>query len=280
VEKDSLATDRLFYLYGFVSPTADVTGLQGVEPSSSVFLVVEDDVACAVTAVRGIDYCRDVLGVAEAQQFEWVKPRALCHHEVLQRLRASACPVVPLKFGTLAPDINHIRALLRRLREPIADLLAQFNGKDEWTLRIRFDVDALTTTLNDPRLELTSAQAKAPPTDGHGYFARKRLARLTSELLEERMLLIEEDVDGRIADARIEAAPAGRKRDQPDADRPSMSDTAILIPTRQFASLESMLADLEADYAGGGVTFELIGPWPPYSFTTTLDIVEVPLEAA
>ena len=277
MEKDYLAIDRLFYLYGFVSADADVTGLEGVEPSSSVFLVVEDDLACLATAVRGVDYSRDVVGGAEAQQFEWVKPRALCHHEVLQRVRASG-PVVPLKFGTLAPDIDHVRALLRRLRVPISDLLAQFSGKDEWTLRIRFDVNALTSTLNDPRLAL--AAWPALPTDGHSYFARKRMERLTSELLEERMLLIEEDVDARIADARIESAPLGRKRGQAHGDQPSVSDTAVLLPGGQLDSLESMLADLEAEYSGGGVAFELIGPWPPYSFTTTLDIVEVPLEAA
>jgi hypothetical protein len=278
VEKDCVAIDRLFYLYGFVSPAADVDGLQGVEPSSPVILVVEDDVACLATAVRAIDYCRDVLGAAEAQQFEWVKPRALSHHEVLQRLRTSG-PVVPLKFGTLAPDVDHIRALLRRLREPVSDLLAQFNGKDEWTLRIRFDVDALKRTLNDPRLALPRSQTGTPHTDGHSYFAHKRLERLTSELLEERMVLVEEDVDGRIAQARIESAPLGRKPGDTHDDRPSVSDTAVLLPGGQLASLESMLADLEAEYAGGGVAFELIGPWPPYSFTTTLEIVEEPLEA-
>ena len=279
MEKDCLAIDRLFYLYGFVSATADVTGLEGIEPSSSVFLVVDDDLACLATEVRGVDYSRDVMGAAEAQQFEWVKPRALSHHEVLQRVRACG-PVVPLKFGTLAPDIDHVRALLRRLRVPISDLLAQFSGKDEWTLRIRFDGDALASTLSDPRLALTSWPAGTLQTDGHSYFARKRLERLTSELLEERMLLIEEDVDARIVEARIESAPLGRKRGHAHDDHPSVSDTAVLLADGQLDSLESMLADLEAEYAGGGVAFELIGPWPPYSFTTTLDIVEVPLEAA
>ena len=94
------------------------------------------------------------------------------------------------------------------------------------------------------------------------------------------MLLIEADVDGRIADARIESVPLGRKHGHVQGDRPSVSDTALLVPDGQLASLESMFAELEAEYAGGGVAFELIGPWPPYSFTTTLDIVEVPLEAA
>jgi hypothetical protein len=279
VEKDCLAIDRLFYLYGFVSPATDVAGLHGVEPASSVLLVAEDDVACLATAVRGGDYSRDAVGGVEAQQFEWVKPRALRHHEVLQRVRAFS-PVVPLKFGTLAPDVDHIRALLRRLREPISDLLAQFGGKDEWTLRIRFDVDALRNSLNDPRLAVPPWQGCATHSDGHSYFAQKRLERLTSELLEERMMLIEADVDGRIADARIESVPLGRKHGHGHGDRPSVSDTAILLPDAHLASLESMLANLEADYAGGGVAFELIGPWPPYSFTTTLDIVEVPLEAA
>ena len=279
MEKNCVAIDRLFYLYGFVSPATDAAGLHGVEPASSVFLVAEDDVACLATAVRGIDYTREMVGAVEAQQFEWVKPRALRHHEVLQRVRAFG-PVVPLKFGTLAPDIEHVRALLRRLREPISDLLAQFSGKDEWTLRIRFDVDALKNSLNDPRLVQPSWPACAPHSDGHSYFAQKRLERLTSELLEERMVLIEEDVDGRIAEARIESAPLGRKQGHAHGDRPSVSDTALLLPDGQLDSLESMLANLEADYAGGGVAFELIGPWPPYSFTTTLDIVELPLEAA
>ncbi len=254
----SLTRDSVLYLYGFVAARADLSGLPAVEQGADLFLVEAAGVACAVSVVPADAYQRPSGTMTAAEQLEWVTPRAWRHHEVLRRLHL-ARTVVPLKFGTLCQDTRQLEAMLVKLRVAVSDLLQHFEHRDEWTLKIGHDADALSLSLQsrEPGLLALQAEASRLP-DGRAYFVRKKLQRATADLAAARITSLEHEVRARVAELGIEIGPL----------RDDHGQVPLLVERHRFAALEATLAQLEDEYTSLHVSFELVGPWPPYSFTS------------
>jgi len=257
----TVTRDGVLYLYGFVPAATDVSTVTAVEQDADTFLVPLGEIACAASAVPAHAYRRPPDESSPAEQLEWVTPRAWRHHQVLRRLHHTAT-VVPLKFGTLCADATQARALLRDHHAAIAALLAAFRGKDEWTLNTIIDEPALTASLvaADPQLVALEQEAmRLPP--GRAYFARKKLQQVTADRIRERR----QDAHGAAWRSAVERGLACVPREQGNGTLP------LLIERTRFAELEVALAELEDAHAASHVRFELVGPWPPYSFTGTLE---------
>jgi hypothetical protein len=166
--------------------------------------------------------------------------------------------VVPFKFGALCPGLEELRALLREYHDPVADMLAQFESKDEWSLKASIDEDALWSFFQRSQQDLIALKREHEGLpEGRAHFARKQLARATAALVAERVATVEENVMSRLAGLDIGISG-------------SLSHAALLVDRDRFTELEGSLADLEREHAALGLTIALTGPWPPYSFATDL----------
>jgi hypothetical protein len=265
----TIAPESVLYLYGFLRPGADLAAVTAA--GAAVFLVESGDVACAVSAVPALDYHLPPDASTATRQLEWVTPRAWRHYEILQLLHAAGA-VVPLKFGTLCADATHVQSLLQRLREPVLGLLTQFDGRDEWTLKMRADVDALSVSVQATRPDLIALKEDAERLpEGRAYFARKQLQKATSEIVGAMLALVEHGVYQRLALAGVDIAPVDPPH--PSGSRGDVIASApILVERARFADLQTLLAQIESEQADTHLEFELVGPWPPYSFATSLDL--------
>jgi hypothetical protein len=261
--------ETVLYLYGFVLRPTALADLVEIEEGSDLFLVESGDVACAASAVpaRAYDVPPDA---SSAERLEWLTPRAWRHHDVVQRLHSTRT-VVPLKFGTLCPSIDELQALLRRLHDPITELFARFKGKDEWTLTVSADGEALSASLQSGRLDLIASKQEADRLPaGTAYFARKRLQKAIADLVAEQLTALEDIVYRTLSHLGVEVATAQRSSGAANDSGVPVTTAALLADRQIFGTLEAHLAQLEAEYAACGLTCELSGPWPPYSFTGTL----------
>ena len=260
----------VLYLYGFLRPSADLSRVG--DAGAAVFLVELGDVACAVSAVPAIDYHLPPDASTAAQQLEWVTPRAWRHHEVLRLLHSSGA-VVPLKFGTLCADAVHVQSLLQRLRDPVLALLAHFEGKDEWTLRMRADIEALSLAVQATRPDLIALKDDAERLpDGRAYFARKQLQKATAGIVTSMLAQVEHSVYERLSAAAIDIAPVDPPHASGSRDSGVIANAPLLVERGRFAELEAILTQLEREQVEAHLAFELVGPWPPYSFATSVDL--------
>ena len=103
--------------------------------------------------------------------------------------------------------------------------------------------------------------------EGRAYFVRKQRARLVTTLTSERLAALEDAIDDRLAPLGI---PLVRLRRTPESPAAALTDAGLLIAPGSLERLKETLIDLQAEYAGFGVGFTLVGPWPPYSFVPAL----------
>jgi len=257
VEAARLTTGTALYLHGFVGYPVCASALAAIARLPGVFIVETGTVACAVRVVTASEYEHPPATDDHAAQLEWLAPRVRSHHEVLRTLHAAGT-VVPFKFGALCPGVEELRTLLGEYHDAIAGLLTRFDGKDEWSLKVSADEDALSSFYLRSRQELIALEREHECLpEGRAHFARKKLQQATAALVAETLDTIEQQVFARLA--RLDVESSG-----------SLSHAALLVDRDRFADVEHSFAELEDEHAALHLTIELTGPWPPYSFVADL----------
>ena len=266
----TLIADPVLYLYGIVPRPDGLPAIDGVEPGSPVFLVPSGDLACAVSVVSAREY-QQPHDENASEYAEWITRRAWRHHEVLRELHSRGT-VLPLKFGATAPAPSDVERLLSQLRERITDLLQTFGGKDEWTLRMLADKARVATELQDTTPQLLALRRRAAEqSDGRAYFVRKQLLAATADAVAGHLASLQDAVCDRLRAAGVTVLPLPTKSASREA-HPPFAIAAVLVDRDRREALKAMLSDLEAAHAEHVLTFELVGPWAPYSFAGTLDL--------
>jgi hypothetical protein len=252
----TLTNATALYLYGIVADPVALPPCAAVEAGTSIGVIAGDRIACVVSPVLAGDYASSATGRNAAEQLDWVTPRAWRHHDVVRRLHM-VTDVIPLKFGTVCARVDDVREMLARCAEPLRAMLAQFHGRDEWTLSIGIDANRVTGRFerDDPELRALCAAAQAVP-EGRAYFVRKKHQQRISALLTDELAAITRQVHARVA-GHIDGWCAE------DADA---STATLLVDRARFDGLAACLAELEQEQAINGLTLELRGPWAPYSF--------------
>ena len=257
--------DRILYLYGFVPHPLALPPIEPIEPDAPVFLVASGGLACAASLVAAHAWQRSD-AQDPAERAAWVTERALRHHQAVMALHAAG-PVLPLKFGTVCRSAGDARLLLDDLRELLAPVLETFRNKDEWTLRMSMDIASITARCEaeSPALRaLKEAEATLP--EGRAYFARKQRAKASADFVDAAVAAVEDAVLERLAGA----AAIARSARTAGGGRQDAAPAALLVDRAERETIDAVLAALQSEHAGCGLAFELVGPWPPYSFAPAL----------
>jgi hypothetical protein len=261
-----IGSPSCLYLYGIVrAGPLELSAVAGIEGRCDVSLVSFGELACAISPVPLSEYGEQPMS-DHAQQLDWIAPRALRHQDVVQRLRQAGA-VIPLKFGTLCSAPQGVQELLERHCEPLLRLLEHLRGRDEWGVKVYAGEGLASRAVEraGPRAQVFGA-ATSPVSEGEAYFLKKKRQRLASE---QRDLFLSE-LANEIYERLLPCAVDGRKSRFLDlsrkAEQVAVLNAAFLVEELGVARFQSAIERLEADYRDCGATFELSGPWAPYSF--------------
>ena len=83
---------------------------------------------------------------------------------------------------------------------------------------------------------------------------------------------VEHGVYERLSAAAIEMAPVDPPHASGSRDSGVIANAPLLVERGRFTELEAILAQLEREHVEAHLAFELVGPWPPYSFATSVDL--------
>ncbi len=276
LEKPSRAGARetLLYLYGVVR--AEKAGLTrdlsqaGLLPGNAVRLIPFDGLVALVSDVPKADFTEPALA-ERLQDQTWVRAQVLDHHRVLASL--PAVPLLPFKFCTLFTDEA---ALLRALKRYRADLHTAFGvveGAREWGVKLSVDYKALCAHLTASAPHLAQiARRVATVGSGTAFFLRRKLETLAREAAIEsagdRAGAVHKALDATVRASKVQAVPADASRTASDngGGRELLSNVAYLVPLDAEERFKQAIATLARRHMSAGLSFDVVGPLPPYSF--------------
>ncbi|MGW5211051.1 GvpL/GvpF family gas vesicle protein [Streptomyces sp. NPDC004051] len=233
------------YVYGITAST--YSGLpehmSGVgEPAGPVRILKEGELAAVVSDAP-----------------EDLRPKRrelLAHQNVLAEVGAAGC-VLPMRFGSVAPDDDSVTAVLAERAEHYKERLRALDGRVEYNVKANHDEEAVLhhVMASDPELR---ALAEANRQAGGGSYDDKiRLGEMVAEAVRAQ---------------EAEDGVAVRQALEPAADAVSvgpestgwLANVSFLVPRDAAGKFMAALDRVREDMPH--LEVRLNGPLPPYSF--------------
>jgi hypothetical protein len=269
-ERDS-ATGAVSPPAGIVKSGEPAMGMipgAGIDEQPAPFGQSFGKVAAIVNLVSRAEFCGPA-GEANLQDLAWLAPRARRHQAVIEQVMHLG-PVLPARFGTLFSSRAILKTYLREHEDAISGFLERVSGHEEWAVKGFLDSvraeDELLARSRSGREGLSSV------TPGMAYLQEQswrikvkqevddRLAEVSNGLLEELHSLASAVCERRIL-----------SRDTTGEEGDMVLNWAFLVPQPALAEFRGRIERANAEQKLCGLTFELSGPWPPYSFCSVLE---------
>lgn len=282
--------EEVFYVYGFTRPsalsdellggllqdtgvpmTAAVSSTFSTEDGryrSTPFLWYYQDIAVVLSRVGKEEFCGPA-AESNLQDLAWIGPRACWHQVVIEQVVRSG-PVLPARFATLFSSLQNLASFLRAHCEVIGRFLDRVTGQDEWAVKGYFDRGRLSEDLSNPAS--TDRQRQSSVSPGLAYLQERRLKVRAEQKLDDRRV----EACGSVERELIAVASEVRHLrvvswDQGKTTFGKVVNWAFLVPRTAVTEFRTRLEQANIKQAPLGLTFDLSGPWPPYSFCPSLE---------
>jgi hypothetical protein len=185
----------------------------------------------------------------------WVSRAALAHEAVVESFIAAEA-LVPLKLFTIFTSderaLAHVRGDWGRIERHVRRVARHV----EWGVRLMLNRTGAVTTAPAARKNVRT---------GTGYLLVKRRQRdaATAYMREARARAA--DVYSTLGAAASEARQRPLAATLADGGRVVL-DAAFLVPSSRSARFRAATARQSRAVTPAGLTLQLTGPWPPYSF--------------
>lgn len=265
--------DDVAYLYGVARlvPGIDAVPSCAIIPQARVTVVTHGDLAAFVSMVPASLFDPEGFRAASADR-AWLEARVVAHDRVLKEL-AAFCDLVPLRFGTLCPDVSRVSETLVRNRLAFDRTLDRIAGAAEWGVKLRADLAVLRghVEATSPVIRrLREAMLAAKP--GAQFFLARKLERALDDEVEANTASIIEDSHRRLAMAVREAVQIPLQAPlEGDGPGTTMMNAAYLVDRGGTSDFRRTLRRLRAPLVDLGLSLELSGPWPAYHFVSTVE---------
>jgi hypothetical protein len=255
---------RGWYLYGVIDAQPGPDTFSGLDHVRSVRF---KDTAALVSNVS-LDEFDETQLPARLNDPKWLEHKLWAHQQVLDRVLGMAT-VVPMKFATIFKSELRLLAALDAHYERILELFKNLKGKHEYGLKVLSKRPLLEAEVEQthPRVQALKEQLVGQP-QGTAYLVRKQFDKLLGEEVEKRLSqhlqTIYERLGGVADERRLNLVTAEQVTTQ---QAEMVLNAALLVAIDRRAEMLSAVATLEKEFAPRGLTFQLVGPFPPYNFS-------------
>lgn len=254
------------YLYA-IARGLDRTGLGEVAgiAGAPVRTVAAGDLTALVSTVRLADYGEEGLR-ANLEDLTFLEATARAHHHVVD-LAARAAPTVPVRIATIYRDDGRVARILRDEHRQFSRILDRVTGRSEWGVKAYAGEPA-----GEPAEPAEDEEEPAPAAGGKGagtaYLMRRRAQRDRRRDGERRLVAQAQAIHAELADHAV-ASRRHRPQDPKLSGHPGtpILNMAYLLDDEQVAGFREVTRSIDERLPG--VTVEVTGPWPPYSFIDT-----------
>jgi hypothetical protein len=235
------------YLYGIVGaqrlPVFKTEGLAG-----GLRVIFEGDVGAIAGAAPPA--CIQNLTREEAARL------LVNHQQVLEEAMAQTT-VLPVKFGTVAPDERAVCRMLTQGGDLLGTRLAEFNDRLQIEVVAQWRLDQVFAEI---ATEAEVAELRQMALSG-GTEASIRLGQAVKTALDRRRTALSAELYAELGTVATDMAAHSPLNDH------VALDVAVLLDRMDVGSLDGLLNRLDSKMAGQ-LNFRSIGPLPPLNFAT------------
>jgi hypothetical protein len=242
------------YIYGIV-PSRQVAGaslqLRGLQ-GQPLQVVACNGISAIVSEATPYDYA----GLPKQQL---VKVLAQ-HQQATEQIMQQAQTLLPVKFGTLLPA-GDVEKLLAQSKHDLEQALARVDDHVELEVLVMWDPQRVFAKLaQHPQIaELRAAAAGRTPEEVQRI--QIAVGVLVKQLLDAQRDLYATRTREALSDLASDVEANAVVNDQ------VVANLAFLLPKSRLAEFDQCVESLDAEL-GGELTFKVVGPLPPYSFST------------
>ncbi len=203
---------------------------------------------------------------------EWV----WTHSQVVDAAWAEADSVLPMTFDCIIRPAEGqtveetVVAWLQAEYDGFKMKLEEFRGKVELGVQIFWLVDAISEKIVEANEEIRRLrQEMAGKPKGMAYFYQQKIEKALKQALEAKA-----DEDYRRYHRQITPYAEGvhvNKAKRPAEGKQMLMNLSLLVRKDRVKELGEELEKIEGEHE---VEVHFTGPWPPYSFVTTVNIPE------
>ena len=244
------------HVYGIVQADRGTRpGALGVG-GSPIYTLAYQGLACVLSDYAGDDF-------ANMPKEELVR-HLLVYQAVIEQV-IEEDTVLPVKFGTLLAGEGEVLELLSQGHSRLADALARVDGRIEVEVAATWDINqVLAEIAHEPEIaQAREAVRKALATlpAGDVLQQRVRLGQMVKEALDQRREAHRQRMMDFLRPLALDMQPNALISDQ------MVMNVAFLVDRareKEFVCHLEQLSDLFHDQ----INFRIVGPLPPYSFST------------
>lgn len=256
------------WIYAVVGPWNDggsavppCTGITGAPVSA----IAHRDVAAIVSPVSLDEFGPERLA-ATLRDAAWLPVNVLAHQQVVAWLLGHYT-VAPFRFGNCC-SVARVREMLTCHYEDLADTLRRLRGATEWGVKLYCDRKAAAEWVRATNAQVRRMDGEASRGSmGTGYLLQQRRERIVQQevgcLLETHSRRSYQELVSLASEAVTDPV---RPRSARGAGEEMVLNTAYLVADANVHAFRATVATLEEIARPMGFTYELTGPWPPYSF--------------
>ena len=249
------------YVYAVVAGDATgVRGMQGIEPGGPVDAVTAGDITAVVSAVD-LDAMRDGGTSSDLTEDSWLA-RAVRRHEQVVLAAFRSAPTVPMRFGIVHKDNASVKSMLTAHGAELGDELARIGTTAEWNLKAFADREVLAAMVGD-------ADVDEVADSGRGYLLRERARREAQARAGDTIRETATTLVDHVSSVARELVPLPVGGDE---SRRGVVAAVCLVHRDDEQRLTSLVESYAQTAGPHGVSVELTGPWPPYSFVGDDDV--------
>ena len=254
-----------FYLYCFTRPDAGRADTV-TEALATEALVIQD--VAVIFARVPLEEWEGAEAEACLQDSKWLIPRALAHEQVVEAYLAQA-PVLPVRFGAVFSSATALTEFVTLRIGEISGFLDRMRGFEEWAVKGILDLGRMEQWLTSTDAVLAERRRNLPESPGTRYFQEKRLKADLLKLSRQWGSALAETLSEELNPCAVEVHLL-RAQKMAEADREMLFHAAFLVSCTAVGAFQGHVERLQEQHALQGLTLEISGPWPPYSFCPEL----------
>lgn len=264
-------TGEGIYLFCFAFPDLPPTFINiGVDERYPVTQMRVKDIVAVLSRVSLEDFSGSSLE-RNLQEISWVGPLAYRHQTIVSEVMVYSS-VLPARFGTIFSSLRRLEKRMLIHYTAIDRFLHKVVNKEEWAVKGFLDREIARKHLTARNFSRDDEQLSTLPP-GKQYFQKKRAVSTAEKTLNQQLKSVLEEAWSHLKSYASDCCERNvLSRNATGKDVDMVMNWAYLISQEGVKDFCGCIDRINSRQGKYGLTFELTGPWPPYSFCPALDL--------